>query len=203
MASAAILGSVRWNALSAADKIIAVLLWLTILQEIIASVLAHFRGNNMASYHFYSVAELLAISAYFAVGSTRTLRVVSIILGVTGFMFSIVNSIWIQPLTRPNTYFLMCEASMIIVLSLIGLYQITLNEEFVPLRMMRFWIALLLMLYWSVTFAAYGMMGSLKPGTALTIVAASILQGANLLFYVSVALLLVRYPKLEPTGESR
>jgi hypothetical protein len=163
-------------------------------------IIAH--ANNMPTYHVYSPIELLLISTYYHLSHSRDyIRFVTVIIGISGLIISILITLFLQNIYTPNTYFLLIEAVFIIVLSLLSLYKLVLAEESTPFRMVHFWVSLCLFMYWSITLAGFGMLNVLSdPSQPISKAVTAVTQTANLLFYSALLIIFIRYKKLIPSS---
>jgi hypothetical protein len=198
----AVTGILRWRHLSTADKFLAVLAGLTIVDEAIAFLFHEHNRNNMVVYHIYSPLELLLLSLYFnqSVVALRRWNA-GIIVGIAGFVAAAVNAMVFQPTTGMNSNFLLLEGTAIIVFCLLSLHQIVLDEIHQSYRLAHFWITCLLMIYWSLTFTGWGVYMLVdKQEHLLYSIFYKVLSGANLIMYAGLALIFLFYKMLIPSG---
>lgn len=193
-------GAYRWKLLSEADKWLCFLLLLTVLQEIIAYASGWLFRNNLFTYHVYSPLELFIICMYFndCVPVLRK-KNLGLWIGTAGIVLSIVASTWLQPLSGFNSLFLMFEGLCVILLCMFAFYKLLLQEDISLRGMAHFWITVCFLVYWSITYASWGLYSifleqNLKWANA-------VLLGSNMIFYVGILILFLRYPKLRPSGE--
>ncbi len=200
---AAVIGLYRYRILSAADRVLAVLLTLSVITETTAFAAVKCRGNNMAVYNLYSPLELLLIALYFdrSVGFLHRLRI-GAVTGLAGIILAAFIALRVQPLTSFNAYFLIFEDCAIIMLSLLSLAHIAMDAERPPFVFAQFWITALLVLYWSATYCGWGLFEYLNKleHPLLHRAFGSVLALANYLFYTGIAAVFIRYPKLLPSG---
>lgn len=193
----------RWRFLSNADKWIAILLLITILQEGIAGVLRTLYVNNFITYHIYTPIELYFIINYF-IRATRVKNatILGITLGLFAVLLSILNTIYLQGLKQWNSYYLLFEGIVVICFCLFSFYRILIRDNVTPKNMALFWISSNFLFYWCLTFINVGMY-PLIIGTTnlLRLLISTTLLYANLLFYAGIAIVFLRYKKLVPSGE--
>ena len=193
------LGIYRWRQLNSSDRIIAVLIALTLVQEIVAFVGYWFWRHNLFTYHFYSPIEFFIICYYFNSNSAILVkRNWGILLGVFGIGVAIVNTLFFQPITVFNSYYLIFEATFIIILCLLSLAEQLLDDS-VHLKSTQFMITVVLLLYWSLTYIGWGVFERLVSGWLLRI-SKVLLQLTNYIFYASIAIIFLRYHKLNRSG---
>jgi hypothetical protein len=202
---AAIAGVFRFRQLAYTDKIIALLIFLTLVNELLAFFAMRHYKNNLIVYHIYSPIELLMVSLYFD-GSVRILRKtrIALLIGILGIPASIINAVYFQhPATVTNSYFLLFEAVMIIIYSLLSFHQILLEADHLLFRFAQFWITAGLLVYWSVTFTGWGIFALLyNQDSAVIPMFNKLLYIANYLLYGSMAVVFLWYKKLLPSGAS-
>lgn len=200
---AAALAIVRWKHFSPADRIVGILLIVTVVQETISfGMVRVMHRNNMVTYHIYSPVELLLICLWlYNSHAWKRARAFALSCGVAGCLLSLLNSIFLQSIHIPNTYFLLIEGALIIQLSLTSIAGLVMRESADPYRMVHFWIALDLIFYWSITLVAYGMIGLTTENDMVAHHwARIILLLANILFYTALGVIFLRYKKLIPSG---
>jgi hypothetical protein len=201
LVSVNVIGAIRWKVLAKGEKIMAILMLITLISEPIA-LFANIRlRNNLPVYHIFNPIEFLLISLYFNC-SLRYFRKknIGLIAGITGVVLSVLNTLFIQRITTINSFFLLFEGTAIIIYCLLSIHQLLLNEEHLPYRFAHFWITLCCLIYWSSTFTGWGLYAilSISDGAVLTYFS-MILTAANFIFYLGIATTLVLYKRLIPT----
>jgi hypothetical protein len=194
---------IQWRNVSLADRILVCLFVLTVIQESTSFWMARMMHmNNMVTYHIYSPIEFFTICFWMSRShSWIGMRFAALVSGLLGCLLSILNSVFLQPLNTPNTYFLLLEGAAIIQLSLTSIASIVMRESTDPFRMVHFWIALNFIFYWSLTLVAYGMIGlTSEASVAVRQWARIILLLGNILFYTALGIVFLRYKKLIPSG---
>lgn len=199
----ALLAIYRWQILSKADKWICVLLVVTLIQECISTYIGLIKLDNFFAYHVYTFIELFLIALYFdrSIGFRKP-YFYGIIIGVTGIILSLVNTFYFQSTQKFNSYFLLFEQCVIISLCLLSFYRLLLREDVVPSKMTHFWVAICFLFYSSLTLANNGLYAAvIGYDTQLSRILNWTREIANLLFYLGIAVVFVRYKKLVPSGE--
>jgi hypothetical protein len=114
-------GMVYYQQLNKPLKALMPYLWLSLLTNIAASVLAAMHTNNMPLLHVYTMLELLAIAYYYrkAFSSHTANQWITVIMVVYPIL-CIVNFSFIQSLYKFNTYTRPLEAIIIILIT--GIY---------------------------------------------------------------------------------
>ncbi len=152
----------------------------------------------MAVYGIYSPIELLILGVYFNC-SIQAFRAkgIGLIIGVAGVVVGIANSIFLQPLSGSNNYFLFFEGIVTISMVLFAFARIFIEEAEQSLsRSPHFWIGIALVFYWSITFCNWGLYEYLyaKHPKSGWLVGLS-LELANLITYIIFIVVYLRYPK--------
>lgn len=193
----------RWKILSQADRWICLLLFLTIVQELVANYYYYRYENNFITYHIYTPIELSIIIQYFnasiKIGKQPLFGIVTTAICI---LLAAINAKFFQPLDRINSYYLLFEGCIVIGLCLLSFYKLLIREEVIPNKMAHFWFIICFLFYWSLTYADFGLYGAnLTPGTPVAAIFDTALIFANYLFYIGIAVVFIRYKKLIPSGE--
>jgi hypothetical protein len=147
----------RWNVSDSSVHTISVLLFITLLSEII-TLICRWQGVNFyLVYHIFNPIELWLISIYFL----RTLNIkhpnLPYIILVICIIIATINSFFLQSTRTINSYFLLFESFCVIGMSLYGMYYILKTEQIVSIvTYPHFWIFSCLLLYASSTFLFWG-----------------------------------------------
>ena len=197
------LGLRRWKVAGNADRLLIVLLIIATLHEGSSLLLILNKRTNMPNFHVYSPLELLITCWYFRESATLpSLKKTATIASVTGVAASVANTFWLQPIQTVNSNFLLYEATTIIILCLLSCYDVAIREEVSPFATAKFWVTVCLLIYWSLCFATYGMLGTQDHMQPLVYIAVeTVLLSGNLLFYAGLALIFIYYKRLRPSGE--
>lgn len=196
-------GVYQWRRLSIADKWLCILLAATILQETIAQLSEKFFHQNFSTYHIYTPIELFIIAFYF----DHTIKLfkpyrLAIAIGGSGVVLSVLNTIFLEPFNTINTYFLLTEGCVVIVLCLVSFYKLMVREK-IRLRVMsQFWITTCFLFYWCLTYMNFGLYGNIiGQSTKFGRIFAILLYSTNLVFYIGISITYLNYKKLVPSGE--
>jgi hypothetical protein len=197
-AASAALAMFRWERLSRADKYVAILLSIAFWNEIVSFIMALTVKNNYPLLHIYSPVELGLVCGYFSesIPALRK-RSVGFKLSLIGLLLATINASYLQPPYVFNSYFLLIEGSIIISLSLYSFYAILMrDDEVVPYPYTIFWVSIILLLYWSLTVAGFGLYQFLFENPIIN----NVLYMSSVLFYLSLAIVFFNYRKLIPSG---
>jgi hypothetical protein len=188
--------------LSNADKIIALLLAVALVEEIVAFMAMRLHGNNLWLSHIYCPLELLLVSLYFDKSIKLFHRYrIGVAVGLSGLLLAAINSIFIQSLETMNSYFLLFEGCIIIMFSLLSYHQILMDEEKLPYQFAQFWISTCFLLFWSATFTGWGVYNVVKQDDfILNPIINKVVAAANYSFYIGLMIVFIRYKKLRPSG---
>jgi hypothetical protein len=194
----------RWKILSKADRLICLLMIITVFSEFLSLYLARTFGNNMAIQHIFSPLELLIVGFYFHHSvSTFRKKKIGVLVAVTGIALAILTTWFLEPLLTHPTIFLLTEAFIIIILSLFSFFHIFYKEEVRLLTSVQFWISFIMLVFWSFTFfiwGTYASFGKIFGQEKLPILIYMIL-GINLFMYLSYFFIFLFYPKMIRSGE--
>jgi len=192
----------RWKKFRIAEKLIAVLIFITVFAEVIAAYAVQRWHNNMPIYHVYTPLEFFLISLYFNYSIKAFRRKnFGVLLGVIGVLLSFCNTLFLQKITTINSYFLMFEGTVIIGYCLLSFHQILMDEERLPYRFAHFWMTVCFMIFWSATFTCWGIYTVVEQDNSLFVsIFNKLLAVANFTFYLGIASIFLFYKKLIPSG---
>lgn len=192
------LGCSKWRMLLYADKVLVILIGLTFLQETAANLVYTITGSNAVTYHIYSPIEFFLLCLYF--NDTNPLfkkNRTGIVIGVSGVLLSIGNTIWLQHVNTFNSYYLLFEGTCIVILCLLSLCGILLDEQLDFKRQPYFWVTLCLLFYWCLTFTSWGVYNLLDDSSIILSNTMEVtLYTANVLLYACIATVFFNYKKL-------
>lgn len=194
--------SARWRVLSRADCAVWLLLLLSVIQEIVAYYLEVKYKNNLISYHIYTPVEYAVVVIYFYSSvPNRRFPAFGILLVSIGAALSIANSCSLQSLSAYNSYFLLFEACIIILLALRSFYHLSLNDDQKLGSQAHFWMTLTFLFYYSLTYTSFGLQDRITvlSGRMAGLLSQTI-YWANIAFYASMGLIFLNYRKLRPSG---
>ncbi len=149
----------RYPILNQAGKTIVWLVSLTLLSETVARICALTVHNNMFVYHIYNPLQFFLICMFFnySVAQFRQ-RNIGIYIGVAGVIVGVLNTALLQPLLTFNSYYLLFEGLMIILLSLYSFYQILIKEDdYEIIKNPNFLFTALMLVFWSFSYVFWGM----------------------------------------------
>lgn len=197
-----VLGAIRFRTLDKGGRVICLLLVLTLISESIAYLLAFKTGSNIIVYHIYNPIEFFLLSLYFnfTIDIFRR-KHVGIYIGFFALLMGVLNSLYIQPITEFNTYYLLFEGLCIISISLFSFYQLMLKDTYTsPVADPHFRISFLLLFYWCITFISWGVYEMVDTAKSNYIIGL-ILWTANIIFYLGVAIVFLLYKRKPVAGE--
>lgn len=202
LAGVSIIGITRYRFIDTPAKIIVVLLILTTISESTAHYLSLTTKNNIFIYHIYSPIQLVLLALFFnrLVSFFRN-RNVGVIIGIIGIVYSVVISLFFQkPSTTFNSYFLILESMLIIGMILCYFYDFlntthTTKQFTTP----HFWMACILLLFWSFTFFIW-LVGRTIPSVTANYVTLIryMMYTINMVTYTGFGLVFLFYKKLQP-----
>lgn len=195
---------IRWRRLSLPERIIAVLMLVTLSAESLALYADLHCRNSFAVYHVYNPVQFFLVSAYF----NRSIiffrkHHIGLIAGGIGVLLSVLNTLFLQDIRTTNSYFLLFEGTAIIIYCLLALRQILLDEEHLPYRFALFWLTVCFLIYWSITFTEWGFLAITEEhDTAVFTIFDTLLVVANFTFYSGIGLIAGFYPHLIPSDRA-
>lgn len=200
--SAATVGIAKWKILQTPDKIVALLVSLTFASELTALLTSRYWHNNLPVYHIYSPLSFLLISLYFnySIELFRKRRI-GIIWGTAGVGLSIIDTLYLEKIDKINSYYLLFQGTTIIIYGLLSIRQILLDEDYLPYKFALFWITILFMIYWSITFTIWGFYVILSPEDApMYSIFDVVLTTANFILYGGITIVFLLYRRLIPSS---
>jgi hypothetical protein len=118
-------------------------------------------------------------------------------IGTAGIFISIANTVFLQPFKIFNSYYLLFEGTIIILLCLLSLSDILLNELPDFKNQSFFWVTLALLFYWSTTYTGWGVFGVLEMRKSPIIkIIEIVLFFSNMSFYGVISYVFINYKKL-------
>ncbi|HVX01217.1 MAG TPA: hypothetical protein VHA52_12405, partial [Candidatus Babeliaceae bacterium] len=191
-----LIGAIRFRKLDAGSRVFLLLCIFWFCDESLAYYSAIKFHNNLLVYNIGDLIEIFLICVYFnfTIPSFRKKKI-GIIIGIISIVVGIANNALIQSVHTVSNYFLMYEAALSIILSMISLSSfLNIEDKRRPLREVHFWIPTLLMFSWSLIFLLFTIIafyGNHEP-KAVTFM----LFLVNLFTNVSCIGIFLFYPKL-------
>ncbi len=152
-------GFANYSRLANAEKLFVWLLGMTLVTEITAFIFFINGRNNMPLYQIFGLVYYLVIVQYFSTSlkdfPTRFVFRGLQFIGVTAF---VLNLLFLQPLNVFSSHFFMMMSVVIICLCLLSFYRLlsaTISLNLAISR--RFWIDVILIVFWSITFLNWGL----------------------------------------------
>lgn len=148
---AILIGSAKFRSLPVALRIVTIHVLIAGMVELAATILWNYRVNNLFLLHVYTIEECGLILLFYSYLLRDVMDPRKFLYVFLGFMvLSILNSIFLQPLTRNNTYARSIEALIIIICAVSYFYK-ELGESKLksPGRTPYFWINTGFLIYFS------------------------------------------------------
>jgi len=196
------IGIIKWHFLSKEERVVGVLVTLTLISETMALAVSYIWHNNLPIYHIFSPIEFFLISLYFncVIPLFRKTNI-GLIIGIAGFPLAILNTIFLQKITSINSNFLLFEGTAVCIYCLLALHAILLDEEHLPYRFAHFWITLCCLVFWSSTFTGWGLYSMMSVDDETVVMFFDkILTVANFVFYIGIGGTLVFRKRLIQTA---
>jgi hypothetical protein len=198
----ATIAMIRFKSLPTKERIIAILLILTFPQVVICFILFKQKQGNLYLIYWYSLIEFILLMTYYHLLLTKVLfRKISVTLAVIGVLWFAVPFFFQKPLLYTFS-FLLFEALAIIIVGLLYCLDLFLKEETSVMQRPSFWIAILLLVYWTTTYTRNGLFVFNNRVSAYFL---SLLDDfflvTGILFYASLAGILFAYKKFLKANE--
>ncbi|MBL7717699.1 MAG: hypothetical protein JNL72_02595 [Flavipsychrobacter sp.] len=172
-------------------KYLSALLLLTLVSEAIADILSSTIRINLAVYHFFNPLQLCLVALYFnEIIPEFKAKGIGIYISITSVVLGASNAIWIQNLKNLNSNFLLFESICIITMSLHMFYYLIRNDEIQAFRNQHFWISLVMLLFWSITYTFWGLSNAFDENVLHLIpTLGGLLATVNILTYSALAII--------------
>ena len=194
---------IKWRRLTRPDRIISILLLLTIVSEAIGYFFIVTYQNNMYVYHVFSPIELGFLAFYYneAIPFFRK-KHVGLYISLSGVILTILNACYLQPIKTFPSLFLLFEGFIVIILSLFSFFSILYKEDYKLIRNVQFWVTFNLLIFWSFTFLIWGTYISFSKAfqDKLSVIF-NMLSTINFIEYLIFALIFFFYEKMVRSGE--
>lgn len=152
------IGLIRYRRMDKAFRLLVLLMLITLCCEVLALLADKLWHNNMPLYHVFTFVELSCIIWYYfySVGhEKKKVNPWGIIVGLG--IVTLLNIIFLEPITTLNVNMLLVEGFVISLIALSALFRIFRNDEIVePIYNGHFWIWCLLLLFWCFTYFFWG-----------------------------------------------
>lgn len=147
----------RFPTLRRSEKVLALLLLITLLQEGISFAYFIQHKSNVIFLRLYSLLEFVFVAAYYFLlihnKNTRLTIIFLVVVGLLWYFFPLAGATAILP----GLSFLLFEAFAILFISLLACLHLALREDTNPLGSAGFWITVSLIVYWSIAYTRFGL----------------------------------------------
>ena len=144
-------GLIKFRTFPTPLRIVAIHVLIAGLVDLAAMILWNYKTNNLFLLHIYTIEEcgmILLFYSYLLSDAGNRKRFLYVFLGFA--LISIANSIFLQPLTRNNTYARSLEAMIIIVCAIMYFLKLLSETKLKsPARSPYFWINTGFLIYFS------------------------------------------------------
>ena len=177
-----------------ASKILLVLLCLTLASELASHLAAIRYQNNMFVYHFFAPVQLIIIGLYFdSINNNKRSRI-GMLVGVLGIAVAIVNNLFFQSIKVLNSNFLLFEGLMIMTLALFSFQRILSNDSVDIFRYKHFWVIVVLIFFWSITYTAFALYSVLRVKKLFVMPFVTyLLWAVNIITYAAIGFVLLYF----------
>jgi len=170
----------------------------SMLTEVSAEIVYLLTNNKAPVFHFSAVINLLIVTMYFIKMLKLKAEAQYIIAALILLpLLSVVNSIYLQPLNKPNTNILMLRSLSIIIMSLVALYKMFVDESIKKVtRYPHFYFWSLLLLMHAGTFFFWGLLLTISSQDRQYLPLVQYTQGSiNALVYLGIGGAFLLYRK--------
>lgn len=170
----------------------------SMLTEISAEIVYLLTNNKAPVFHFSAVINLLIVTMYFIKMLKLKAEAQYIIAAFILLpLLSVVNSIYLQPLNKPNTNILVLRSLCIIIMSLVALYKMFVDESIKKVtRYPHFYFWSLLLLMHAGTFLFWGLLLTISSQDRKYLPLVQYTQGSiNALVYLGIGSAFLLYRK--------
>jgi len=185
---------------SVSIKILMLLIVLTLLNEIIATIYAYKIGNSNIIYGFYNPIELFLICLYYNYSIDNfTQGRIGIVIGTFGLLIGYVNYFIIQSPWELNNFYLLFESLVVVFLCLYSFYRLLLSDDNLILtRSPHFWVTSNFLFYWTSTLFLWGTYGYLtKTAGIANDILLNVLLIVNIITYLGFGAIFILYNKMQ------
>lgn len=184
---------ISWGRETRGDCILSCLLLMTFVSELIGMILARKYQNNLFLFHFFAPIQFLFIGWYFYVIDTTLRRKrVGIYIIVLGITASLINTLFIQKIHQFNSYYILFEGFIVIAMTLHFFYILLLKDNVLLFRSKHFWIAVIFLFFWSITYTYWALFGAIvtyanEYGPSF----GALLRYANIITYAALSIIFI------------
>jgi hypothetical protein len=193
-------GAYRFRHLDKAARIFCLLMAVTFIIESVALYAGYRYHSNSGVYSVSTVIELFILCFYFnySIDIFKN-RGIGIWLGCISVLLGILSNIYLKPHDAQNYYYLAYSSICTITLCLISLLRLYLSPKNSRLLSLpHFWLAVIMLLFSSVTAAAWAWVSLEYLATQIRgfkAIASILLVAVNMLNYFSIAIVFWKHPK--------
>lgn len=149
-------GVFRFNRLSMFQKLVWALTCVTCISDSVTFVLRKNSVNNLWVYHVFVPVLLLIMTLAYQQTLASKWHKPLLYTGVLALLFSLINSIWIQPFTEFNSYAIVCAGVLFITFSILFFYQLLAEASVEKLGLLpEFWFNAGVLLHYSGTLILF------------------------------------------------
>lgn len=161
----ALVGLIRFDRLGSAQKFLLTLLVLAFLAEAVSFYLSRSSSNSYPVFHLYALLEygLLALiysRGFKSIGLSKVLMS-SVFLMV---VYAILNVIFFQPLTVPNTNVTIVSSVIMIVVSVLFFFRVLNEMRYAQIeKSAMFWISIGVLIYFASSLIMFFYLTGIAP----------------------------------------
>jgi len=197
---ASIISIIQIKKMATSFRLLSSLICVSFATELVAYWAAVKYGNNYVVYNIYSYIEFALICLYFNYSiDIFKKHHIGIFIAICGTLWNLANTVFLQPLDKPNFNFMAVETLAIIYMSMNAIYIHFKNGSRFG-NNLHFTIASLFVLNWMISFLHWGMGTHIanlftEKGVSLQ----AVILAINIIIYVVFSATFVTYPKFNRT----
>lgn len=148
----------RFKSFNTIKYILFILLTISVIVALFSRYLWSLKENNLYLLHFYTVLEFCGwIVIYYLLFESVIMKKILFVLGISFIVFSVVNSVFLQPLSTFNSNSRSLESIILVGLSITYFFKIFKEKKVVYLeRNDLFWLNSAALIYFSGSFLLFG-----------------------------------------------
>jgi hypothetical protein len=157
----AVAGTMKWRMAETPTRLITILLFFIFSTELCSILLSYIKIETGIHHHLFSIVELsIPVCCYLALIKRLTRTLFYFVFSVAAFIIFL-NATYLQSVRHENSYIIVIEGIIIVVLAVHSLFLLMISDEVYILNDPQFWFWTTQLvgwvgtiLYWSLYFTA-------------------------------------------------
>lgn len=148
----------RFNSFNTIKYVLFILLIISVIVALISKHLWSLKENNLYLLHYYTVFEFCGwMTIYYLLFEGAVMKRILLFLGVSFIIFSVVNSIFLQPLSTFNSNSRSLESILLVGFSIAYFFKVFKEKKVIYLEKNdNFWLNAAALIYFSGSFLLFG-----------------------------------------------